>query len=208
VAGVIRLIVVDDHPAIAVGVGTLIGSFSDIAVVGTASNFTDGVALVQTVRADVALVDVMLGDRSDGLRLIERIRRAPDAPGVVMYSAFDSPAVVRAALLAGAASFVRKGADPKVLADAVCAAARGKRLIQPDLVRIAHGARPRPSSREDAILRLVAEGWSNEEIGTRLRLNGRTIESHLRRMFLRYGVLSRTELTALAGREGWLIVTA
>ena len=91
------------------------------------------------------------------------------------------------------------------MAAAVRAAASGKRLFDPDLVRIAHGARPAPSQRELGILRLVAAGSGNEATARLLGLSPKTIESHLRRMFMRYGVVSRTELVAVAREQGWLL---
>lgn len=77
--------------------------------------------------------------------------------------------------------------------------------LRPESSSYAAGARPAPSGRERDLLRLVAAGSSNEEAATHLALGPKTIESQLRRMFMRYGVRSRTELIAVAREEGWLL---
>lgn len=172
---------------------------------GTAASVDGALGSIREARPDVVICDLMLGEAPDGLRLLELVRAGPSACPVVIYSAYDMPALVFRAMEGGAAAYVRKSARPAAMAEAVRAAASGKRLFHPDLMLIAHGARPAPSQRELEILRRVAAGSSNEETAGHLALSPKTIESHLRRMFVRYGVASRTELIAVAGEQGWLL---
>lgn len=203
---VIRVIVVDDHPVIRYGLERLLAdAVPEAVIVGTATSVDGALEAIRHARPDVVICDLMLGEAPDGLRLLELVRRGPATCPVVIYSAYDAPALVFAAFEGGAAAYLRKSARPTAVAEAVRAAASGRRLFDPDLVRIAHGARPAPSDRERELLRLVAAGSSNEDAAVRLALSPKTIESHLRRMFMRYGVLSRTELIAVARDEGWLL---
>lgn len=203
---VIRVLVVDDHPVIGYGLERLLrDAVPEAMIVGTAATVDGALEAIREARPDVVICDLMLGEAPDGLRLLELVRDGPDACPVVIYSAYDMPALVLRAMEGGAAAYVRKSSRPAAMAEAVRAAASGKRLFDPDLVRIAHGARPAPSQREREILRLVAAGSGNEEIARHLALSPKTIESHLRRMFMRYGVISRTELIAVAGEQGWLL---
>ncbi len=203
---VIRVVVVDDHPVIRYGLERLLlDAVPEAVIVATATSVESALKAIHEARPDVVISDLMLGEAPDGLRLLDLVRRGPAACPVVIYSAYDTPALVFAALEGGAAAYLRKSARPAAIAEAVRAAASGKRLFDPDLVRIAHGARQAPSDREREILRLVAAGSSNVATATHLALSPKTIESHLRRMFRRYGVLSRTELIAVAREQGWLL---
>jgi DNA-binding NarL/FixJ family response regulator len=120
-------------------------------------------------------------------------------PAVVVLTSYDYPQYADAALRLGAAGFVVKTAPTAELLDAIRRAAGGG---------LAFGVRPGNgvalSAREREVLRLVVDGASNDEIGGRLGISSRTVESHLRRLFERLGVASRTELAARALREGWL----
>lgn len=204
--GMIRVIVVDDHPVIGFGLERLLrDAVPEVVIVGTATSVDGALVAIGEARPDVVICDLMLGAAPEGLRLLELVRRGPEASPVVIYSAYDAPALVLAAFKGGAAAYVRKSSRPAAMAEAVRAAASGKRLFDPDLVRIANGARPAPSGREREILRLVAAGSSNLETAHQLALSPKTIESHLRRMYMRYGVFSRTELIAVARDQGWLL---
>lgn len=203
---VIKVIVVDDHPVIGYGLERLLAeAVPEAVIVGTATTVDGALEAIREARPDLVISDLMLGKTADGLRLLELLRTSPAACPVVIYSAYDTPGLVVSAFEGGAAAYVRKSGSPSAVAAAVRAAASGKRLFDADLVRIAHGARPTPSDREREILRLVALGSTNMEVAARLALSPKTIESHLRRLFMRYGVLSRTELVAVATAEGWLL---
>jgi DNA-binding NarL/FixJ family response regulator len=121
-------------------------------------------------------------------------------PAVVVLSAYDYPQYADAALRLGAAGFVVKSAPLEELVDAIKRAAAGGMAFG---VRPGRD-RPRVSPRELEVVRLVVDGRSNDEVGAALGIGVKTVETHLRRLFERFEIRSRTELAARALREGWL----
>lgn len=218
-APLIRVAIVDDHAVVRQGIGALLGSQDDIEVVGSAGSVEEAAELLQRADIDVLLLDIRLGTDS-GLRVLG----AAGAPGgstgasggaagasagsadgrrrpaVVVLSAYDYPQYADAALRLGAAGYVIKTAPLEELVDAIRRAATGGMAFG---VRPVRGA-PRASARELDVIRLVVDGRSNDEIGATLGIGAKTVETHLRRLFERFEVASRTELAARALREGWL----
>jgi DNA-binding NarL/FixJ family response regulator len=196
-AGPIRVAIVDDHPVVREGTAALLGAQPGLRIVGTAASLEEAAALLDPTAVDVLLLDIRLGAQS-GLTLL-----AADAPrpAVVVLTAYDYPQYAAAARRRGAAGFVVKTAPVAELVEAIrCAAAGG----------LAFGcgsdAAAALSRREREVVRLVADGRSNDEIGAALGITTKTVEGHLRRLFGRLGVQSRTELATRAVREGWLEV--
>jgi two-component system, NarL family, response regulator len=203
----IRLAVVDDHPVIAraIEAAVLDATERGIRVVGVARTPEDGIELVSRVGADapqVVLCDVQLRAGTDGLRVVE----AATAAGcrAIVLTSFDRSSLMRAAFERGAAGFLDKGAEMGVILTAVRTVAAGGTAFSAAVLDAArYGPKP-PSDREVAVLTELHKGATSDEIGARLGISARTVESHLRRLFDRYGVLSRTELAVLALREGWI----
>jgi len=203
----IRLVLVDDHPAILDAISGAVTGTEDLAVIGTARTFDAAVARLSgpgAERPDVVVSDIQLAGEAEGLRLLERLAATPDAPPVLFLSSFDQPALLRAAFEKGAAGFVTKTAEVGVILDAVRTVAGGGTVFSASALRAVRTAPRRPSDRELEVLAEVCAGASNDEVAMRLGLSEKTVESHLRRLFDRYGVLSRTELAVLAVREGWI----
>jgi DNA-binding NarL/FixJ family response regulator len=194
----IQVAVIDDHPVVREGTAALIRQESDMEVVGVASSLEDAEPMLTDRRPDVLLLDLRLG-QDFGFRLFERI--PPEArPAVVVLTSYDYPQYVEAALRLGAAGYVLKTAPIAELLAAVRSAASGGMHFG---VRPGGGEAPL-SAREQDVVRLVTNGLSNDEIAARLSISPKTVESHLRRLFERHGLASRTELAARALRDGWL----
>jgi DNA-binding NarL/FixJ family response regulator len=121
-----------------------------------------------------------------------------------MLSGFDQPSLVRAAFERGAAGYVTKTADVVEILDAIRTVAGGGTAFTAAAVKSVRSAPRRPSDREIEVMALIGAGASNAEAAGSLRLSEKTIESHLRRLFDRYRVFSRTELAVLAISEGWI----
>jgi DNA-binding NarL/FixJ family response regulator len=193
---VIRVAVVDDHPLVREGTAAIVARADDMEIAGVASSL-DELRPMLDGTVDVLLLDLRLGQDS-GFDLLRTQTDAP-MPAVVVLTSYDYPQYADAALRLGAAGFVVKTAPTAELLDAIRRAAGGG---------LAFGVRPGKgvalSGREREVVRLVVDGASNDEIGARLGISSRTVESHLRRLFERLGVASRTELAARALREGWL----
>jgi DNA-binding NarL/FixJ family response regulator len=200
----IRVAIVDDHPVVRDGTAALLAAQDGLEIVGTAGSIDEAAALIARTPVDVVLLDIRLGADS-GLRLLtgEGAARQPK-PAIVVLTAYDYPQYADAALRLGAAGFVLKTAPLAELLDAIRRAAAGG---------FAFGVRPRPvaanlTGRELEVVRLVVDGRSNDEIGVALGIGSKTVETHLRRLFERFGAASRTELATRALREGWLDIPA
>jgi len=193
---VIRVAVVDDHPLVREGTAALIDRQEDMEIAGVAGSLEELGPILRKGSVEVLLLDLRLGQKS-GFDLL-RESHGP-MPAVVVVTSYDYPQYADAALRLGAAGFVVKTAPTGELLDAIRRAAAGG---------LAFGVRPGGgvalSTREREVLRCVVDGASNDEIGARLGISSRTVESHLRRLFERMAVASRTELAARALREGWL----
>ena len=197
----IRVAIVDDHPVVREGTAALLAAQPGLAIVGTAGSLEEARVLIAGGGIDVVLVDIRMGTDS-GLRLLaEGGLHAPDAPAVVMLTAYDYPQYAEAALRHGAAGFVLKTAPRPELCDAIERAAAGGLAYS---VRPGRDIAPRCSPRELQVVRLVVDGRSNDEIGAELGIGAKTVETHLARLFERFGLASRTELATRALREGWL----
>jgi DNA-binding NarL/FixJ family response regulator len=192
---VIRVAVVDDHPLVREGTAALVDRQEDMEIAGVAGSLEELRPILEAGATDVLLLDLRLGQESG----FELLRSDVAMPAVVVVTSYDYPQYADAALRLGAAGFVVKTAPTAELLDAIRRAAAGG---------LAFGVRPGSgvalSAREREVLQLVVNGASNDEIGSRLGISSRTVESHLRRLFERFGVASRTELAARALREGWL----
>jgi DNA-binding NarL/FixJ family response regulator len=191
----IRVAVVDDHPLVREGTAALVDRQEDMEIAGVAGSLDELRPILDAGATDVLLLDLRLGQESG----FELLRSDVAMPAVVVVTSYDYPQYADAALRLGAAGFVVKTAPTAELLDAIRRAAGGG---------LAFGVRPGGgvalSGRQRGVVRLVVEGASNDEIGARLGISSRTVESHLRRLFERLGVASRTELAARALREGWL----
>ncbi len=194
----IRVGVVDDHAVVREGTAALLEREPDIVVVGVAATLADATGLVD-LHPDVLVVDIRLGEEN-GFALLRDVS-APDGPAVVILSAFAYPQFVDAAMRLGASGYVLKTDPFENLVRTIRLVAAGGIAYS---VRPTTGARQRLSGREMEVVALVVDGRSNDEIGDRLGISAKTVESHLARIFDRSKVASRTELAIRAVREGWL----
>jgi DNA-binding NarL/FixJ family response regulator len=198
----IRVAIVDDHPVLREGTAALLAAQAGLEVVGLAGSLEDAERMLATTGVDVVLLDIRLGGDS-GFRLLSDAATEP-RPAIVVLTSYDYPQYAEAALRLGASGFVLKTAPIAELLDAIRRAAAGGMAfaIRPGR----EGAAARLSERELDVVRLVVDGRSNDEIAARLGIGSKTVESHLRRLFERLDIASRTELATRALREGWLDV--
>lgn len=193
----IRVAIVDDHPLVREGTAAIVERADDMEIAGVAASLEELRPILRDGSVQVLLLDLRLGTES-GFDLLRDAKDGP-MPAVVVLTSYDYPQYADAALRLGAAGFVVKTAPTAELLEAVRRAASGG---------LHFGVRPGNgvtlTAREREVLRLVVDGASNDEIGARLGISARTAESHLRRLFERFELASRTELAARALREGWL----
>jgi DNA-binding NarL/FixJ family response regulator len=197
--GPIRIGIVDDHPIVRDGTAALLAAQDDIEVLATGATLEEATTLLERDDLDVLLLDIRLGTTS-GLAVLTTLDLArPRRPAVVVLTAFDYPQYADAALRLGASGFVLKTAPVAELLDAIRRAAGGGLAF-----RIRPAGVMSLSAREQAVIRRVVEGRTNDEIAGQLGIATKTVETHLGRLFERAGVASRTELATRALREGWL----
>jgi DNA-binding NarL/FixJ family response regulator len=197
----IRVLIVDDHPVTSRGVASALVDAGGIEIVGVAETLAQARALIASLSPEVVLCDVQVGpERSLGLpRELEE-----PAPAILYFTSYDYPSFVRTALDGGAAGYMLKSAPIAEVVAAVRTVAAGGSMFAMRDLRNARRAPRIPTDREFEVIRRVALGQSNAEIGEALEIAERTVESHLRRLFARYAVDSRTELTLTSARMGWI----
>jgi EAL domain-containing protein (putative c-di-GMP-specific phosphodiesterase class I)/DNA-binding NarL/FixJ family response regulator len=202
VAAPIKVAIVDDHAMVAQAVAAMLGAQPGLEVSGVASDLAQAFELVDRTATDVVVCDIQLGDES-GFSLLRRYENC-ERPRVVMYSSYDHPVYHRAAFEGGAAGFVLKMAEPRELIDSIRSAAAGRTSFSPATMQAVRSAGDVPTARELAVLERLADGQSTAQVAAALGIRPRTVESHLRALFDRAGVLSRTELVLHAIRQGWI----
>jgi DNA-binding NarL/FixJ family response regulator len=207
-SGMVRVLLVDDHPVVRAGLRTLLDASGRIEVVGEAGTGEDGVRLARDLRPDVVLMDLRLGGGLDGVGATAALGRLDPAPRVLILTTYDTDADILRAVEAGAAGYLLKDADTDDLVAAVRAAARGETVLAPRVARRLvdrlHSPRPELSARELEVLSLVAEGLPNRAIARRLFISEATVKSHLVHAFTKLGADSRIGAVNEARRRGLL----
>ncbi|HEX5200438.1 MAG TPA: response regulator transcription factor [Actinoplanes sp.] len=204
----IRLILVDDHPVVRHGLRGMLDAEPDLSVVGEAGSGEAGVSLAAAERPDIVLMDLRMPD-GDGVSATERILATVPGVKVMVLTTYESDRDILRAIEAGACGYLLKDASPAELADAVRAAHRGETVLAPSvastLVRqVRQPAPPALSSRETEVLRLVASGLTNADIGKQLFISEATVKTHLLRVFNKLDVADRTAAVTTAMRHGLL----
>jgi DNA-binding NarL/FixJ family response regulator len=216
-APVVRIVVADDHEVVRAGFAGLLDTQPDFEVVGTASDGHDALRICQEVRPDVALMDVRMPGM-DGIEATRQLCKDGGGPKVLILTTFDLDAHVFDALRAGASGFLLKDVTAERLFDAVRVIAAGEALLAPAVTRrlISEFAQlHRPAGavvqlasltpRETQVLRLVAEGLSNQEIAERLVVTEETVKSHVSHVLSKLGLRDRTQAVVTAYESGLVI---
>ncbi len=214
----IRVLIVDDQALIRTGIATLLARKADIEVVGQAANGREALELVATLDPDVVLMDVIM-PVMDGVEATRQLTQRGPRPAVIMLTTFHDDERVLQSIAAGARGYLLKDVDHRVLADSIRTVAGGGALIHPQitaqllprLAQMASSAPPKAAPtttdvatlltpREREILRLLAQGFTNQEIGEQLALSVGTVKNHLSVIFAKLSVRDRTQ-AALWARE-------
>jgi two-component system response regulator NreC len=204
----ITIVIADDHGVVRAGLRLLLEAEEGFEVVAEAEDVASARRYVQARRPAVLLLDLNMPGESS-LAAIPRLRAEAPETQIVVLTMQDDPAFAREALKAGAAGYVLKRSAEDELIEAVRLAARGEHYINPQLgVRLVVEPPPGPpdglTEEEVEILRLVALGHTNSEIGERLFLSGRTVETHRIRLQRKLELESRAELVRYVLDRGLL----
>lgn len=206
----IAVAVVDDHPAIALAIEATIAAEPagsgrpPIRIVGAARRVADALRLIEgpDSRPDVLLCDIQLEAGVDGLQVVDAAHQA--GVRVIVLTSFDRSSLMREAFERGASGFLHKTTEVAEILAAVRTVADGGTAFSAATLDAARYAPRPPSAREIEVIAAIQRGATSDEIGARLGISARTVESHVRRLFDRYGVVSRAELAVLAVNEGWI----
>jgi DNA-binding NarL/FixJ family response regulator len=207
----IRLIVADDHEVVRSGIGTLLEG-SEVEIVGLAGTVTETVSITESVKPDVVLLDVRLG-MEDGLTALEQIRTQTPDVAVVMMSTYDNPTYVARAIALGATDYILKDSSRVDVLEAIQRAAQKELPSESSILRRVHATMQKRKDRSDSkdvpltnrelqVLRHIALGLSNREIGTSLNISVETVKEHVQNILRKLDSTDRTAAAVWAVKSG------
>jgi DNA-binding NarL/FixJ family response regulator len=233
VSEAVRVLIVDDHEMARKGLAAMLGPTDWLTIVGEAADCATGLELARRVRPDVVLLDIRMAG-GDGLSCIEPLRAVVPTPSIIIVTFYDDTAYILEALRRGAGGYLLKDATAEEVVATIRTVVEGGLAISPDLLRAALTAQgeraadgatdaapealaagpptsPRQRAlafdltvREHDVLRLVAEGLTNKEIGVRLGIAEDTVKKHVQNIIWKLRAADRTQAAILAFRLGLL----
>lgn len=209
---VIKVLLVDDHDIVRIGVRSFLGSFNDIEVVGEASNGKEAVELTAELSPDIILMD-MLMPVMDGIEAIRQIRDRKLEGRIIALTSFATDDKLFPAIKAGAMGYLLKDSTPDELLEAIRRVHKGEPSLAPDIARKVLSelsnpvdeAKPTPdplTPRELDTLKLVAKGKSNKVIAEEMFVSEATVRTHMTSILSKLHLANRVEATLYALREG------
>ncbi len=209
-ADAVRVLIADDHAVVREGLRNFLGMLPTVEIVGEAANGAEAVAQVEKACPQVVLMDLEMPVMG-GIEATRRLHEAHPDVKVIVLTSFSDDNRIFPALRAGAVAYLLKDTGPKELADAIQAAARGEVRLAPDVTRrlvsgLADGAAARPedqlTDREREVLRSLAKGESNKEIGVELFISEKTVKTHVGNILDKLGLADRTQAALYAVKRG------
>lgn len=214
----IRVVIADDHLVVREGLRAVLSTEPDIEVVGEASDGREALRLTQELLPDVVLTDVKMGD-SDGVTATRHIRTACPSTKVIVFTNYDEDEIVFSAIRAGASGYLMKEVTSDQLVNAIRTVAQGYSLMYPSVAKrvLEEFAQTTPApaeqeaeapgiaqltARERQVLRLIAQGRSNKEIGGELEIAERTVKTHISNIFAKLELSDRTQAAIFAHKRG------
>ena len=198
----IRVLIADDHMIVRMGLATLIGLEPDLSVVGEAENGESAIALAKELRPDVIIMDLMMPGLN-GADATDAILKSMPQAKILLLTTFGAAEGVRRALTAGAAGALVKDSSNDQLLDAIRAVAAGRRVLSPEIAKNVESA---PSvdltDRQREIVRLLVKGLTNQDIARISGISLEGVKSHLKSIYQKLDVSSRTEAASRALVEG------
>ena len=208
----VRIVIVDDHPIVRSGLASLFDG-SGIEIVGEANDGAQGIEVAQQHQPDVVLLDIRMPEK-DGIEALAGIRKALPSTPVVMLSTYDNPTYVARAVALGAADYVLKGSPRERLISAITDAAAGKAPPADTILEQVKGAMAKRydagnydtplTNREMQVLRHVALGLSNKEVGTSLSISVETVKEHVQNILRKIDATDRTQAAVWAVKQGFV----
>ncbi len=206
----IRVLVVDDHAVVREGLRNFLGMLPGIELVGEASSGAEALTVAAQVKPQVVLMDLVM-PQMDGIEATRQLREKHPELKVIVLTSFADENKLFPALRAGAVAYLLKDVGPRELADTILAAARGEVRLGAEVTQrlvtgIAGGAEHQPeqdlTDRELEVLRCIARGRSNKEIGSDLSISEKTVKSHVGAILDKLGLADRTQAALYAVKRG------
>jgi len=219
----VRVVLVDDHALMRQGISTILSAQADLEVVGQASSGEEALEVVRLSRPDVICMDVEMPGMGGLEATRQLVADAAVTASILMLTTFEREDYLLAALDAGASGFLLKNARPEQLVDGVRAIAAGEALLAPEMTRAvikravardrtettsasARGVIPEHlTEREVEVLRLMAEGLSNDEIAEALVVGRATVKTHVSNVLMKLSLRDRVQAVAFAYRSGLVV---
>lgn len=200
----IKVMVVDDHPLMRVGIAAIINARSDMTVVAQAGTGEEAVALFHQHKPDITLMDLRLPGNLGGVEAITAIRTKSPRARFIVVTTYDGDEDIHRALEAGAQGYVIKGMPYQTLVDALQKVHAGGRFLPPPVARALASRLPHSdlSSRELEVLHLLVGGNSNKDIANLLGITEATVKSHVSTILMRLDVEDRTQAVVAALQRG------
>jgi DNA-binding NarL/FixJ family response regulator len=212
----IRIAIADDHPVVREGLATMLETQPDLEVVGQAETGPKAVTLVTSREPDVLLLDLEMPEL-DGVGVLHRLHEAGSRTRAIIFTVFDTDDRIIAAVEAGAAGYLLKGAPRAEVFAAVRTVAAGGSLLTPVaasavLRRVRGEAPPAPAvpaltPRERSVLEQLARGLGNKQIAATLGISERTVKFHVSAVFAKLGAGNRTEAVTRAAQAGLITLS-
>ncbi len=199
----IRIMIIDDHPVVRMGLASMLSTQPGIDVIGSASSGSEALALLKTISPDVVLIDLRMPGMS-GLEVIRAINLLADSPRIIVLTSFDLDEDIYQCVNAGAHGYILKDAPQDRLLEAIQAVHAMKRYFPAEIAgRLTERmARANLTPREHQVLQLVAKGLTNKEIGRVFGISENTARNHVNSIIEKLEVSDRTEAATVAMRQG------
>jgi len=208
---IIRVLIVDDHPVVRRGLRTLLGSESGFEPIGEAIDGAEAVNLARSLQPDVILLDMVM-PRKNGLEAINEIKHENPEARILVLTSFAEDEKVFPAIKAGALGYLLKDSSPEELLEAIRNVYQGQSSLHPTIARKLINELKQPAEltaaqttltdREVEVLKLVARGFTNQEIADRLVLSEWTVRTHVRNILEKLHLANRTQAALYALKEG------
>jgi two-component system response regulator DevR len=211
-AETIRVLIVDDHAVVRIGMRTLLSHATGVKVIGEAETAAEAIEMTERLRPNVVLMDVRLPDTS-GVEACRRIKEKDDDVRVVMLTSFADEEAIVGAVMAGASGYLLKQADAERLTQAIKDATEGESSLDPRAAgtlisqfrelsaKQAESELAGLTDREKRMLALIAEGYTNRAIGEVLHLSEKTVRNHVSQLLRKLGFQRRSQAAAWAGQR-------
>ena len=199
----IRLLIVDDHPVVRVGLSSMLGKQPGLKLVGAAASAEEALVLLEHCLADVVLLDLRMPKMS-GIDALPIIRKLPSPPHVIILSSFEFEEEIYRAVQAGARGYLLKETSCDDIMAAISAVHMGRQHFPPAIARILSDRTHRSSlsPRELEILEMLSKGFTNKEIGRAFGISRYTVRNHVNSINQKLEVCDRTEAASVAMKQG------